>query len=131
VEFSTLKEDLFRRDVTINAMAMSISQNDFGRIIDFFGGQKDLSDKKIRILHDASFIDDPTRILRAIRFEQRFDFKVESRTEQLLKEALEKNLLAAVGKWRLNKELALISKEKDHEKVFRRMKELGVNTDGH
>jgi len=130
VEFSTIKEDLFRRDFTINAMAMAISQNKFGEVMDFFGGQKDLSDKKIRILHDASFIDDPTRILRAVRFEQRFNFRIEPHTEQLLKEALKKNLLEAAGKWRLNKEIALVLKEKNSEKIFRRMEKLGMNING-
>lgn len=130
VEFGALREDLFRRDFTINAMAIAISKNDFGQVMDFFGGQKDLADKKIRILHDASFIDDPTRILRAVRFEQRLNFKIEPRTERLLKEALRKNLLKAAGKWRLNKELALISKEKLSKKIFKRVEGLGINING-
>jgi len=89
----TLEDDLLRRDFTINAMAISINRADFGRIIDLFDGRSDLRDKKIRILHDLSFIDDPTRILRAIRFEKRYSFSIEANTLRLLKEASRKNML--------------------------------------
>ena len=67
-------DDLFRRDFTVNAMAMSIHPSSFAEMVDYFGGYEDLKNKKIRILHEKSFLDDPTRILRAVRFEQRFHF---------------------------------------------------------
>jgi tRNA nucleotidyltransferase (CCA-adding enzyme) len=130
VRFDTLREDLFRRDFTINAMAIAIAKDDCGRLIDFFGGQKDLADKKIRILHDKSFIDDPTRMLRAVRFEQKLNFKIEPHTQRLLKEALANNMLEAVGKRRLDKEIALILKEECSKKIFKRIKELGIKVNG-
>ncbi len=107
-----LKDDLFRRDFTINAMAISINRRDFGRFMDSFGGRQDLADKKIRVLHDLSFIDDPTRILRAIRFEQRYNFTIEPKTLKLLRQANRLKMLQRVQSQRLRDELILILKEK-------------------
>ena len=76
VEHSSLKLDLHRRDFTINTLAISLNKNTFGELIDFFGAQRDIKEKTIRVLHSLSFVEDPTRILRAIRFEQRFGFKI-------------------------------------------------------
>ena len=121
VEFSTVREDLYRRDFTINAMAVAVADKTFGHLIDFFGGRNDLLDKKIRVLHDASFLDDPTRILRAVRFEQRFDFKIEPRTEGLIKEALNKKMLDKTQKQRLRDELILILNEDRPGKALKRM----------
>ncbi|MBI5415241.1 MAG: CCA tRNA nucleotidyltransferase [Candidatus Omnitrophica bacterium] len=84
----TLRDDLFRRDFTINAMAVCINRGDFGRLVDEFGGLPDLRGGTIRVLHDRSFVDDPTRILRAARFEQRLHFRIEAATLRLLKKAL-------------------------------------------
>jgi tRNA nucleotidyltransferase (CCA-adding enzyme) len=84
----TLKDDLFRRDFTINAMAVCLNRDRWGRLVDEFGGLPDLREKKIRVLHERSFIDDPTRVLRAVRFEQRLSFHIEPRTLGLLKQAL-------------------------------------------
>lgn len=83
VETSTLKEDLYRRDFTINAMAIYLNEDDFGKLIDPFKGQLDLREKRVKILHNLSFVEDPTRILRGIRFETRFDFKMDKQTENL------------------------------------------------
>jgi tRNA nucleotidyltransferase (CCA-adding enzyme) len=88
VSGGTIREDLFRRDFTINAMAMSITPDRFGILVDDYHGFIDLRRKLIRILHKQSFPDDPTRMLRAVRFEQRFGFRMEPRTAQLLKKAL-------------------------------------------
>jgi tRNA nucleotidyltransferase (CCA-adding enzyme) len=112
VSSGTLKDDLLRRDFTINAMAISISGETFGKLIDFFGGKNDLVNKRIRILHKLSFIDDPTRILRAIRFEQRYDFKIEPRTLECLKEAVKLKMLDRVEPQRIRDDLILILKEK-------------------
>lgn len=120
----TLMDDLMRRDFTINAMAISISQGDFGRFIDFFGGSDDLRDKKVRVLHDLSFIDDPTRALRAIRFEQRYDFRLDVKTLAFLKEAVRLKMLEKVQSQRLRDELILILKEKQPIKHIKRIKEL-------
>ncbi|MDI6759119.1 MAG: hypothetical protein QMD94_05560 [Candidatus Omnitrophota bacterium] len=111
VSSGTLREDLYRRDFTINAMAISIGREAFGRLIDFFCGKRDLFEKKIRILHNLSFIDDPTRIFRAIRFEKRYNFKIEPLTLKILKESVKLNMLHKVQPQRLREELILILKE--------------------
>ena len=84
----TLRDDLFRRDFTINAMAVCLNKDGWGQLVDEFGGLSDLREKKIRVLHERSFMDDPTRILRAVRFEQRLRFHIEPWTLGLLKQAL-------------------------------------------
>ena len=89
VETSTLKEDLYRRDFTINAMAIYLNASIFGQLIDPFNGQLDLKEKKIKILHNLSFVEDPTRILRAIRFETRFNFSMDEQTEKLSLESID------------------------------------------
>lgn len=95
-----LEEDLFRRDFTINAMAISLNPGSWGELIDPFCGLKDLSKKIIRVLHEKSFIDDPTRILRAVRFEQRLGFSIEKKTGKLLKDAINKKCFFAVNIYR-------------------------------
>lgn len=121
VTLGTMKDDLFRRDFTINAMAISISDSDFGTLLDCFGGRDDLSRRLIRVMHDASFIDDPTRILRAVRFEQRFDFKIEPHTLSLLKEAAKNGLIERVQPQRIRDELILMLKEKRPLKEIKRL----------
>ena len=76
VELSSIKMDLFRRDFTINALAVYLNPQHFGQLVDFFGGQRDLKEGTIRVLHSLSFVEDPTRIIRAVRFAQRFNFKI-------------------------------------------------------
>jgi tRNA nucleotidyltransferase (CCA-adding enzyme) len=124
VEFGILKDDLKRRDFTINAMAIDITESNFGGLIDFFDGKKDVIDKKIKILHELSFIDDPTRILRAIRFETRYNFKIGTKTLRLLREAVKKRMLEKVEPQRLREELILILKEDFPGKQIRRMQQL-------
>ncbi len=92
----TIKADLFRRDFTINALAVVLNTSRLGELQDFYGGYEDLRKKKIRVLHDQSFIDDPTRILRALRFATRFGFQLESKTLKLLKDAIKKDAPATV-----------------------------------
>lgn len=120
----SIEDDLYRRDFTINAMAMSLNPEDFGELIDFFDGLNDLKNKQIRALHDLSFIDDPTRILRAIRFEQRFKFKIEDRSLGLIKEALKRRAFETVKPPRIWHELILILYEKNPKKYIMRMSEL-------
>jgi len=120
----SLKDDLFRRDFTINAMAISLSSENFGKLVDFFSGRDDLRKKKIRVLHDLSFIDDPTRILRAIRFEKRYDFHIEPKTLKLLKEAVKGKYLERVEPQRVRDDLILMLKEKEPLKEIKRLKEL-------
>ncbi|MHB8155198.1 MAG: CCA tRNA nucleotidyltransferase [Candidatus Omnitrophota bacterium] len=119
----TLKEDLKRRDFTINAMAISLAAvGKQQELIDPFGGQDDLVSGSIRILHNLSFKDDPTRILRAIRFSQRLNFKIEPETLALLKEAISGGLLGKVSPQRMRDELILILKE---HRPFSPIKQLG------
>ncbi len=124
VKFSSLKEDLYRRDFTINAMAVNINKKNFGLFIDFFDGKKDLKKAVIRVLHNKSFIDDPTRIFRAVRFEQRFAFKIEKRTLQLIAQAARKDVFSLTESRRIRAELILILKEEHPEKAIFRMREL-------
>lgn len=124
VEFSNLGDDLKRRDFTINAMAINISRNHFGMLLDPFGGRRDLYEKKIRILHGISFVDDPTRILRAVRFEKRYDFVIEKQTLFRLKEAVKDKMLERVQPQRTRDELILLLKENQPLKYIRRLKEL-------
>ena len=106
-----LKEDLKRRDFTINAIAVSIMTKDFGKVCDPFNGIGDLRSSLIRIMHPKSFTDDPTRIFRARRFAARFGFKIEPKTDMLMKKALISRALDTVSPGRIQKELMLISKE--------------------
>ena len=108
---STLKEDLKRRDFTINAVAASVMAKDFGNVCDFFNGTGDLKSGLIRVMHPKSFTDDPTRILRARRFAARYGFKIEPKTDLLMKKALINRALDTVSPGRIQKELMLISKE--------------------
>jgi tRNA nucleotidyltransferase (CCA-adding enzyme) len=124
-----LNTDLARRDFTINAMAVILSPEQYGNIIDPFNGQVDLTKKRIRILHDRSFIDDATRIWRAIRYEQRLDFTIEPGTFSLLEQ--HRSMLATISRDRIRHELELVLKEDKPEKALRRATELGVLEDIH
>ena len=121
VRAGTLREDLFRRDFTINAMALAINANCFGQLIDEFGGLKDLSNRKIKALHAQSFIDDPTRILRAVRFEQRLNFQIERQTLLKIKAALKKKVVAKVKPPRYFTEFKKILCEDDPVKSLKRL----------
>jgi tRNA nucleotidyltransferase (CCA-adding enzyme) len=124
VEPASLREDLFRRDFTINAIAIGLNNDDWGKIIDFYGGIQDLKKRIIRILHKNSFLEDPTRILRAIRFEQRFLFKIERNTFTLMREAITKKALSWVHPHRLRDEITLILKEPEPYRYLKRIKKL-------
>jgi tRNA nucleotidyltransferase (CCA-adding enzyme) len=124
VERSSIKQDLHRRDFTINTLAVRLTTNHWGELLDFYGGRKDLDDGTIRVLHSLSFVEDPTRILRAARFEQRFSFRIEPRTEELIGDALD--LLDRVSAERVRHELELIVAEEAPELVLCRLAELGV-----
>jgi tRNA nucleotidyltransferase (CCA-adding enzyme) len=85
VETSSLKMDLFRRDFTINTLAIRLNSRNYGDLIDYFGAQKDIKERVIRVLHNLSFVEDPTRVFRAIRFEQRFGLKIGRLTLSLIR----------------------------------------------
>jgi len=126
VELSSLKHDLYRRDFTINTLAIQLNREKFGYLIDFFGGQKDLKEKKIQVLHSLSFIEDPTRIFRAIRFEQRYGFKIGKNTLGLLTSTIKRDLLTRLKGYRLFTELCLILQEEEPIRAVIRMEELNV-----
>ena len=120
----TIKDDLSRRDFTINAMAMVINKKGFGGLVDFYGGEKDLKKGMIRVLHDKSFMDDPTRIFRAVRFSVRFGFKIEPHTKKLMKEAVLDGFLGEVNAGRIRKEIELFLKEKNPGKCLKEFSKL-------
>lgn len=122
----TLRDDLFRRDFTINSLALRIHSEGFEEIVDLFGGEADLQRGLIRILHPKSFIEDPTRIFRAVRLETRYGFQIEPFTLSRLKEALEEKMIERLTPKRRRTELILLFKESDPSKPFHRLNELGV-----
>jgi tRNA nucleotidyltransferase (CCA-adding enzyme) len=129
VKKGSIKLDLHRRDFTINTMAMRLDSRHFGDIYDHWGGLNDLNKKKVRVLHSLSFVDDPTRMLRAIRFEQRFGFNIEKRTLELLREATP--LLEEVSGDRIRHELDQILVEDRAIAMLSRIDELGLFTHIH
>jgi tRNA nucleotidyltransferase (CCA-adding enzyme) len=118
VKPATLLDDLHRRDFTINAMAIQLNPATFGQLHDPYGGQRDLRAKTIRVLHEGSFVDDPTRIFRAIRFAQRFGFRLEAQTARLLKAGATTELIAQLSGPRLCNEILLLSGESYPERSF-------------
>jgi tRNA nucleotidyltransferase (CCA-adding enzyme) len=124
VERGSIKLDLHRRDFTINTMAIRLDGQHYGELYDFWGGWNDLQNGIVRVLHSLSFVDDPTRILRAVRFEQRFGFQIESRTLRLLNEA--SSLLKDVTGPRLKHELDLILEEPKAALMLDRTAELNL-----
>ena len=124
VETSSLKLDLYRRDFTINTLAIKLNKRHYGTLIDYFGAQKDIKEKVLRVLHNLSFVEDPTRMLRAVRFEQRIGFKIGKLTLALLKNAAKMNWVETLASHRIFLELKLILKEQDPSSTIRRMNEL-------
>jgi len=126
VEHASIKHDLYRRDFTINAIAISLAAHDFGRLLDFFGGLRDIEQKVIRVLHNLSFIEDPTRIFRAIRYENRFGFRMNSHTLGLARGCVEMNLVGDLSSARLRDELIWLLSEPRVEHTIMRIGELGI-----
>jgi len=124
VQQSSIKLDLHRRDFTINTLALCLNPDRWGELLDAWGGLADLRAGLVRVLHSLSFVDDPTRILRAVRYEQRFDFTIEPRTLELLLDALD--LLDRVTPARIRHELERILQEEKPEKAMLRLDELGI-----
>ncbi|HIJ50214.1 MAG TPA: CCA tRNA nucleotidyltransferase [Nitrospinae bacterium] len=123
---STIKSDLYRRDFTVNSLAVKLNEEDAFCLLDFLNGERDIKNKKIDVLHDSSFIEDPCRLFRAIRFEQRYDFRIGRETEVLMKAAINKRLVDSLSGTRLLNEMILILKESHPLKYVLRMKELGL-----
>ena len=106
-----IREDLERRDFTINSMAVRINERGFGELLDFHGGRDDLDAGVLRVLTDRSFEDDPTRILRGVRFASRFGFEFEATSERLLRDCVRAGGVATVSGERLMNEIVLILRE--------------------
>jgi len=126
VETSSIKKDLYRRDFTINTLAVKLNLRDFGLLIDFFGGQRDLREKSIRVLHNLSFVEDPTRAFRAVRFAERFGFKISKHTENLIKSTIEMNLFSMLSGPRLYEELRLSFHETEPAKTLKKLSDYGL-----
>ena len=126
VERSSLRHDLYRRDFTINTLAFCLNADRFGLMTDYFGGWQDIQKRTVRVLHNLSFVEDPTRVFRAIRFEQRLGFVIAPHTENLLRSAVRMNIFPTVGGRRLLNELVLILREKEPVGAIERMAALGL-----
>jgi len=124
VKPGNIQDDLFRRDFSINAMAASLDPARFGDLVDPYGGKSDLDRHLVRVLHQRSFKDDPTRVWRAIRYEQRLGFRLEFDTTILLRR--DSAIMGRVSGDRLRHELERILEEGYPEKVFYRAERLGV-----
>lgn len=121
VQGSSLKEDLRRRDFTINTLAIRLNAPHFGELVDHHDSRRDLKDKTIRVLHGLSFIDDPTRVFRAIRFEQRLGFQLDRDTAILLTEAVKMRLLHRLSPARLSAELLHVLSEREPGQTLARL----------
>lgn len=126
VEQSSIKKDLYRRDFTMNALAVRLNGKGFGDVLDFYGGQRDLNDKVIRVLHGLSFVEDPTRVFRAIRFESRFGFRLGKDTATLIAGAVKMNLFQRLSGHRLLEELKLLLGEREPKQTIKRLAESGL-----
>ena len=126
VEMSSIKLDLFRRDFTVNTLAIQLNPGKFGMLIDFFAAQKDLKEKTIRVLHNLSFVEDPTRVFRAIRFEQRFGFSIGKLTSGLIENAVKMDFFRRLSGRRVFAELRLILEEDNPTAAIRRLQEYNL-----
>ncbi len=127
VEPSTIEDDLFRRDFTINAMASALAGPDAGSLVDPFEGRRDLEAKTIRVLHDRSFVDDPTRIFRALRYANRYGFELDEHTAALAREAIEAGLVERLSPARLRDELVLLLDEPRADEAFVLLETFGAD----
>jgi tRNA nucleotidyltransferase (CCA-adding enzyme) len=135
VEEANIKQDLYRRDFTINSMAISLNKPNYGELIDYFGGRKDLKRKRIRIMHKLSIVEDPTRIFRAVRFEQRFSFKIDNQAESLIKNAIDMEIISKLTGVRIRDELIAILEEDNPWRPLKRLygygalQKININTE--
>jgi len=126
VEFGNIRQDLSRRDFTINTMALSLNKKNRGELLDFFGGREDLKNERIRVLHKMSFIEDPTRIFRAVRFEKRLGSKMDSQTEKLARTTIDMDIVSRLNGVRIRDELISIFSEDNSIEAIKRLADLGA-----
>jgi tRNA nucleotidyltransferase (CCA-adding enzyme) len=127
VKPAKLADDLRRRDFTINAMAVALRGDELGHLHDPHGGRRDLGDRIVRVLHDQSFLDDPTRLIRAARYETRLGFQMDDHTERLARDAVEIGAMKTLSGTRLRDSLFLLLAEHDAPSALRRLHDLGVD----
>ena len=113
VEMSSIRLDLFRRDFTMNTLAIQLNADKFSTLIDFFSAQRDIKEKVIRVLHNLSFVEDPTRVFRALRFEQRFGFSIGKLTAGLIENAVKMDFFKRLSGRRVFTEIRLILEEEN------------------
>ncbi len=126
VEMSSIKLDLFRRDFTINTLAIQLNPERFGTLIDFFAAQKDIKEKAIKVLHNLSLVEDPTRVFRAIRFEQRFGFTIGKLTSGLIENAVKMDFFKRLSGRRVFSELKQILGEENPTPSIVRLNDYGL-----
>jgi tRNA nucleotidyltransferase (CCA-adding enzyme) len=126
VEWSSIKLDLYRRDFTINTLAVQLNRISWGNLIDFFGAARDIKEKFIRVLHNLSFVEDPSRIFRAIRFEQRLSFRFSKLTRSLIENTVKMEFIKSLSGKRVFMELQLILHEEKILSIIKRMAEFGL-----
>ena len=121
---SSIEDDLERRDFTVNSMGISLSDSDWGNLVDPVNGLGDIMRKRIRVLHDASFTDDPTRLFRAVRYAVRLDFSIDSTMKSLIDDSLGK--VDRLGGARLRNEFELMLGEPKRVEILREAEDLGL-----
>ena len=126
VETSAIRLDLYRRDFTINAMAIHLAPGSVGDLVDFFGGQRDVAGRQVRVLHSLSFLDDPTRAIRAVRFSTRLGFEIAAETRHLVKVAVLEGVFARLSGERLREELGGLLAESRPVEALAELDRLGV-----
>ena len=127
VEHASLQEDLARRDFTINAMAVSLKREDLGNLVDPFKGKRDLEARRLRVLHEGSFVDDPTRILRGIRYENRHGFRMDEDTLGLARHAISEGLVGRLSGARIREELTALLDEDGVDHSVERLGQLSAD----
>ncbi|HIZ77067.1 MAG TPA: CBS domain-containing protein [Firmicutes bacterium] len=126
VENSTLRQDLYRRDFTINAMAISLNFSTIGQLVDYYNGREDIINKKIRVLHNLSFVEDPTRIMRAIRFAVRYGFQLEEETEMFARKAIADGVFDQLSYRRIWQEVMISLREDKPYEILEQFNEFGL-----
>ncbi len=126
VERGMIRQDLYRRDFTINTLAIKVNKSDYGTLVDYFGGRKDLKENKIRVIHGLSFIEDPTRAYRAIRFANRLGFEIANETKNLIRTAIKKGIFERLTGRRILKELILIFDDEHPVKTVKMLESFGL-----
>jgi tRNA nucleotidyltransferase (CCA-adding enzyme) len=125
---ATLEEDLGRRDFTVNAIALALGGSDAGELRAFPGALGDIEDRRLRVLHDASFVDDPTRLLRLARYRARLGFEIDDRTLDLVRQAVARDAFSTLTGPRIGNELRLLAGEQDPIAALLALRELGLDT---